>query len=386
MNFDLNEATVLLVLTGSRGYGTNNENSDWDYRGIAIPPLDSYIGIKPSFQQSVDGDGSRHVWKNYPEGLVEKDADMQVMEICKFARLAIECNPSIIEILFSDESAYVRKHPVMDKLLGNKELFLSKRAKARFCGYALSQLNRIKRHKRWHDKSLVAPPKREDFGLPGHGVISLDQIGAAEALIQKEVDAFVINQDDLPEHVKIELNNGLGRMMRAVWVALNDREYPIGEGEKYSSTEEALTFAVMKKEGYSDNFIEVLNKEKRFRAAQKEWESFQKWEKERNAARAELEKKFGFDVKHGMHLVRLLRMAREILETGKVHVRRPDAEELISIRNGAWSYDKMVEFAEKEDKELFDVMKKSFLRAHPDSDLIHDLVFKTVMEFNHIDI
>jgi len=45
-----------------------------------------------------------------------------------------------------------------------------------------------------------------------------------------------------------------------------------------------------------------------------------------------LEAKFGFDTKHAMHLIRLLRMAREILETGVVHVKRPDAEELSAIR------------------------------------------------------
>lgn len=295
MNFDLYKSTILLVLTGSRGYGTNHDASDWDYRGIAIPPLDSYIGIKPRFQQCVDGEGGKHVWKHYPEGLVQPDADMQVMELCKFATLATDCNPSIIEILFSDDSKYVYKHPVAEMLLDKREMFLSKRAKARFCGYALSQLNRIKRHKRWYDDPPTSAPTREEFGLPGHGIISPDQIGAAEAMIQKEVDEFMIAQDDLPEHTKIELTNGLGRMMRAVWIALQDTEYPVGEGKAFTSTEEALMMAVMKKEGYSDNFILVLTKEKKYRAAQKEWESYLRWKKERNVDRAALEQKFGYD-------------------------------------------------------------------------------------------
>lgn len=42
-------------------------------------------------------------------------------------------------------------------------------------------------------------------------------------------------------------------------------------------------------------------------------------------------------------------MSREILTTGKVVVRRPDAEELLAIRAGAWSYDRVLEFAETED-------------------------------------
>ncbi len=61
----------------------------------------------------------------------------------------------------------------------------------------------------------------------------------------------------------------------------------------------------------------------------------------RNSARAELERRFGFDTKHAMHLVRILRMGNEILATGAVHLCRADAEELLAIRNGAWTFDQV---------------------------------------------
>ena len=47
-----------------------------------------------------------------------------------------------------------------------------------------------------------------------------------------------------------------------------------------------------------------------------------------------------------MHLVRLLRMGYEAVTEGVIRVKRPDAEELLSIRNGAWTYDQIVEYAE----------------------------------------
>ena len=47
-------------------------------------------------------------------------------------------------------------------------------------------------------------------------------------------------------------------------------------------------------------------------------------------------------------------------------MRRPDADELRSIRDGAWSYERIVEFAESEDKALDEVMKKSALPNAPD--------------------
>jgi len=52
-------------------------------------------------------------------------------------------------------------------------------------------------------------------------------------------------------------------------------------------------------------------------------------------------------------------MCREILTTGKVVVKRPDREELLAIRNGAWSYDRLVEWAEAEDVELEQLYKTS---------------------------
>lgn len=56
--------------------------------------------------------------------------------------------------------------------------------------------------------------------------------------------------------------------------------------------------------------------------------------------------------KHALHLMRLLRMGKEILTTGKIYVRRPDADELLEIRAGKWGYDRLVEEAESIKSEL----------------------------------
>ena len=383
MNFNLNERTIFLVVSGSQAYGFASPDSDWDYRGIAIPPFDSYIGILDKFEQIVDSDKNKHVYTHYPEGLVQTDSDMQVMELTKFIGLAAQGNPSIIEILFTDPDFYVIKHTIMDRLLDNKHLFLSKSIKSRFCGYALSQLHRLQRHKRWLDFPPTHKPTRVEFGLPEHGLISSDQIGAAEALIQKEIDTFMIEQTHLPEDTKIELNVGLGKMMRSIWVELHrDIKYPIGPGKLYESTKDVLYWGAAHDQGFSENFLEVLNKEKKYRAAMREWDSYQHWLINRNPKRAEIEKKWGIDLKHATHLVRLIRMCREILETGEVNVYRRDAEELRAIRNGAWTYEQIVEFAEKEDEALNDVVQKSILPKIPDMHKIHNLAVSMVVDFN----
>ncbi len=168
-------------------------------------------------------------------------------------------------------------------------------------------------------------------------------------------------------------------MVRLMWLAVHEEPYPVPD--KFKHIEDAMYLYAARGVGFSDSMIEMLTREKRYRAAKQEWDSYCKWKSDRNPKRAAIEAKHGFDLKHAMHLVRLIRMSREILETGKVLVKRPDAEELLAIRNGAWSYEKIVEFAEAEDKALEEVMKNSKLPKVSDRKKIHELTCEMVMEY-----
>ena len=103
--------------------------------------------------------------------------------------------------------------------------------------------------------------------------------------------------------------------------------------------------------------------------------NYWQWVKNRNPARHELEEKYGYDTKHAMHLVRLLRMGQEIMETGQVIVRRPDAEELLGIRNGTHAYEDIVEWAADKDKLIREVLyKESKLPKHSNKQLAEELI------------
>lgn len=101
--------------------------------------------------------------------------------------------------------------------------------------------------------------------------------------------------------------------------------------------------------------LKIIEKEKRYKSALKNWTDYQTWKKKRNPQRAALEAKFGYDTKHASHLIRLLRMGYEILTTGKLIVRRPDAEELLAIRRGAKTYDELMEEAETLNNKLDEI-------------------------------
>jgi len=114
--------------------------------------------------------------------------------------------------------------------------------------------------------------------------------------------------------------------------------------------------------------------DKAYRSALKHWNHYQAWRRERNAARAALEARYGYDTKHAMHLLRLLRMGMEILETGEVHVYRPDREWLLAVRNGLLQYEELLALAAEYEARLAALQAASTLPEAPDVARVEDLV------------
>ena len=54
-------------------------------------------------------------------------------------------------------------------------------------------------------------------------------------------------------------------------------------------------------------------------------------------------------------------MGLEILNDHKVIVKRPDREEILSIKNGSWSYEQVIEFADNMQKKLDEAYKATTL-------------------------
>jgi hypothetical protein len=292
------DAPIVIFETvhGSRAYGLDTETSDRDLRGVFVPPPVAFHGFRETPEQ------------------IEPEAERVLFEIRKFFRLAAACNPTVIEILFTDPADHVTVSPEGRRLLDRRSEFLSRLAGDSFGKYGLAQLQQIRTHRRW----LLSPPKgqpeRGSFGLPERSTIPRDEQGAVEAML------------------------GDGRLAEA--------EVPSG-------------------------FLELLDRERRFRSAMREWQQYQEWTRSRNPVRAELERKFGYDTKHAMHLLRLLRMAVEILTTGEVRVRRPDAEELKAVRRGSLSFEELLEQAEGLGARLAALAAVSPLPPRPDDDRLN---------------
>lgn len=124
-NEHLNSNIILLGFGGSHAYGTNNENSDVDIRGVAT-------------------NTKRNILTGYDfEQVVDVDIDTTVYSFDKIIKLLCSCNPNVIELLGLKPEHYFYLTSAGVELLNHKEIFLSKKAVHSFGGYANAQLRRL---------------------------------------------------------------------------------------------------------------------------------------------------------------------------------------------------------------------------------------------------
>ncbi len=330
----LPERTIFMCRSGSMAYGTNGPDSDEDQRGVFIPPAKYILGFNEHIQQVDKG------WA----------VDATSYSLARFLQLTADANPNMIEILYTDEKDWLLYTGPWLALVSIREKFLSQNMKHRFCGYAISQLKRIETHRRWLLHPPTHHPERKEYGLPDTNAIPKEQREALEAMMLKIIEAWDVDFACLDDGTRIDLMNKLSQSLADMQLSKDD-----------------LYVAAGNKLGLDAQAMEYLKSERAYRAALAEWTQYQTWLKERNPVRAALEAKYGYDTKHGMHLVRLLRMAGEIVREGKVIVRRPDAEELKAIRfNGIWSYEKLTEWAHAQDQELEKILRTSAVPRYPD--------------------
>ena len=253
----------------------------------------------------------------------DEKEDTVIYNIQKFFKLAADNNPNILELLAMPSSCIIKTSSWYKEICDNISSFLSMRCRWTYAGYAFAQVKRIQTHRKWLLEPPTHCPTRDEFGLDPKDPMSSSQMGALNKMIAM--------------------------------------------GSQLDGTA-----------------MEVVRKENAYRNAKMHWDQYQTWQKERNPARAELEKKYGYDTKHASHLVRLMRMGLEILKTGKVIVQRPDAAELLEIRRGLYSYDDLMSFAEEKEAEmtaLYEQPEKCAVPYTPDRKKLNELLISTIESY-----
>lgn len=72
---------------------------------------------------------------------------------------------------------------------------------------------------------------------------------------------------------------------------------------------------------------------------------------------------------------------KEILRDGVFNVYRPDADVLLEIRDGVWTYEQIMEYVDKEEAEIDKAYKESKLPRTPDKEKLDKLCCELIENF-----
>lgn len=345
LSFWLVPSTIFLTVHGSKAYGLAHSHSDLDVKGICIPPPLVRDNLFQGFEQAENApEINTHKQITQCINPTNPKVESTVYSLRKFFKLASEVNPNVIELLYTEPTDWLFWHDNIWGLLYDiRDQFLSSRAKFTFTGYAIAQLNKINRHRKWLLNPVKDKPKRSDFGLAEEKPRVVETVTRE---IKRLVEQWNFHNYSLDDLQRAELKEACWLMIESVsGNKVNWDNWP----EHYR--EAALT-KLCDQLNLDDSIKQVLAREQLYQQAADAAKSYENWFLGRNPERKVLEEKFGFDVKHASHLVRLLRMGLEVLTGKGVIVKRPDAEELIGIRNGKWTYEQLLDYANKMDAEI----------------------------------
>lgn len=385
--YDHEKNIIVKHLAGSRAYGTNLPGSDYDYRGIFI--ADKEFILTPFYKVDEFSDGT--------------EEDTKFYEMNNYMKLCLDANPNIMESLWVDQNDVIYHTEYYQMLRDNRESFLSSKVAFTYTGYAHNQFTRMDNHHSWIDRERNGITKLQE-------TIDMCRCRQVKDFIHNNFHDHIINLLDLsdcndmvrsPMHLAYErlfkdhsiqllMKNNIAQKYFIKLVHnympekilentfdishYNDGYALISYGSNIYAVLERSGSRTLNSNGslhVSDHsglsleeikqppcMIVKFNKDE-YEKANSQRNNYQTWKTNRNEARAELEKMAGYDCKHAMHTIRLLNTASEILRYGEVLVKRPDVKELLSIRNGDYTYDEITKMYQEKSTEIREVLYNS---------------------------
>lgn len=130
--------TILRGLVGSTVHGLSvSDQDDRDEMGICVEPWEHLFGLRERFEQ--------WVFRTQPEGARSGpgDLDLVVYSLTKWAKLALDGNPTILLLLFTPETQLTIHTDVGRELRANSDWFIGDAIYERYIGYMSQQRNRL---------------------------------------------------------------------------------------------------------------------------------------------------------------------------------------------------------------------------------------------------
>lgn len=355
---------IFECVAGSHSYGLNNPNSDIDLRGIYVNPYTEYLGLQEPSGQISD----------------EKN-DTTYYSLKRFFELAQTANPNIIELLWMPEDTTRIMSTTMEKLIANRDLFISKKCYHTHSGYAFAQIKKCRgQNKKVHNPQPEERPKKEDFCwviesemLKGYR----DEVFPMRPVPLKEMDWVYHGSGIMGEAKPMDLSKFHTAAVEHTQEVY--RLYEYGDDAKgVFRGDDMLVCESIPKEDEVDRFAGVLiYSQDSYEKACRDWKSYHDWRKNRNEARwVDQEKgKLNYDQKNLMHCFRLLMSGENILTQGFPIVRFEGAQRefLMAIRSGDFEYEFLMGEVEQRMARLEELYKTSSIPNKVDQKKIDKL-------------
>jgi uncharacterized protein len=181
------------TIMGSVAYGVSTDHSDRDVYGFCIPPKEE---IFPHLAGEIPGFGiPRKRFEQFQQTHINDESalsgkgcqwDLSIYSIVRYVSLCMECNPNMIDSLFTAQDCVLHVTRVGTMIRERRREFLHKGCWPKFKGYAYSQLHKM----RTKDPIGTRKAIREEFGFDVkfayHVVRLLDE--CEQILVEGDID------------------------------------------------------------------------------------------------------------------------------------------------------------------------------------------------------
>ena len=334
---------IMDAVVGSQAFGLATETSDVDTRGVFVLPIEDRLSYN-AIDQVADEKNNHVYW-----------------ELKKFLQLLRDGNPSALELLNSPKRCILQGEEFFEMI--PKEPWITQACCKSFLEYAKSQLSRAYGlNKKIFNPQPEEPPKVLDYCYVVDGNMAVP--------FKKWVKMRPYECKDEPKYYAIAAIDHVTDTYALYWenvpldrceIAADEHEWRWAYGI-VSDEDKANDIQLSSiPKGIPQVGILFFNKNA-YSHDCSEHTKYWKWVKERNASRYEETIKHGqgYDAKNTMHCIRLLMTAKDIAERGTVTVdRTADREYLLSIKQGKFTYDEMMERSDALVAEVTEAFKNS---------------------------
>ena len=371
---------IFEAVVGSHAYGTALPTSDLDLRGVYMPTMRELLTVIWPKHEAQDEEA-------HQDEVEDKEKDIKFFRLDKFVALARDNNPNVVEFLYIPPDLTRDCAEPMRRLIANRHLFLSKRAKHSFTGFSHAQIERAKGQNKWvHNPQSKDPPDKLHFCR----FIDAKDVRVVEPTLESALDAERRMQEGkFPCRPVPLLDTGvdLSRCHAAKLEHCADvyRLYRYGSSAKgvFRGTSQNLEVESIPKVDEWPKFIGLLvwNRQA-YEQAVRNWQGYWTWHRERNKDRWRTQEsgEMEYDAKNMSHSVRLMLSAVNILTKGEPIIRFEGEPQqfLRDIRAGKFAYDYLIKYVQEKELELDALYETSTLRHEPDDVAINALYLELI--------